>query len=257
MSETADDHVLAETRSGTMVITLNRPRRLNAWDAPMRSRLLRLLADAAADAAVEAVVLTGAGTRAFCAGQDLNEGTTFDGDRAESWIAEWEGLYGAMRSFDKPLVCALNGLAAGSAFQVALLCDIRIGHAGSSLGQPEINSGMVSAMGFWIIREMLGLSRATELVLTGRMVPAEECHRIGLLHHLVPEAEVLPRALRLAAGLAAKPKLAYRLTKARIRMATQPGFEETFRAARALHREAFTNGEPQRVMQQFLDRVKP
>ncbi|MGK7866289.1 enoyl-CoA hydratase/isomerase family protein [Falsiroseomonas sp. E2-1-a20] len=257
MSETADDHVLAEIRSGILLITLNRPRRLNAWDAPMRARLLHLLADAAAEAAVEAVVLTGTGPRAFCAGQDLNEGATFDGDRAEAWIGEWESLYGAIRRFEKPLVCALNGLAAGSAFHVALLCDLRIGHAGSSLGQPEINSGMVSAMGFWIIREMLGLSRATELVLTGRMVPAEECHRIGLLHHLVPEAEVLPRALGLAAELAAKPKLAFRLNKARIRMATQPGFEDTFRAARALHREAFTDGEPQRVMQGFLDKAKP
>jgi enoyl-CoA hydratase/carnithine racemase len=254
MSETAEEHVLAEARGGTLVLTLNRPRRLNAWDAPMRARLLHLLAVAAADAATDAVVLTGTGGRAFCAGQDLNEGTTFDGDRAETWIAEWEALYGAVRSFDKPLICALNGLAAGSAFQCALLCDIRIGHAGSSMGQPEINSGMVSAMGFWIIREMLGLSRATELVLTGRMVPAEECLRLGLLHHLVPEAEVLPRALAIAAELAAKPKLAYRLNKARIREATQAGFEDTFRAARRLHREAFSDGEPQRVMQGFLDK---
>jgi enoyl-CoA hydratase/carnithine racemase len=253
----SEDHVLAEAVSGTLLITLNRPRRLNAWDSPMRTRLRGLLGTALADPATAAVVLTGAGERAFCAGQDLNEGTTFDGDRAEAWIAEWEALYGAIRGFDKPLVCALNGLAAGSAFQAALLCDIRIGHAGSSLGQPEINSGMASAMGFWIIREMVGLSRATELVLTGRMVPAEECHRLGLLHHLVPREEVLPRALAMAAELAAKPKLAYRLNKARIREATQAGFEDTFRAARRIHRESFADGEPQRVMQAILDRPKP
>lgn len=256
MSDHTDQHVLAETLSGTRLITLNRPRRLNAWDAPMRARLMHLLGEAQADPAVQAVVLTGTGDRAFCAGQDLNEGTGFDGDRAEAWIAEWEALYGALRGFDKPLVCALNGLAAGSGFQAALMCDLRIGHAGSRLGQPEINAGMVSAMGFWIIREMLGLSRATELVLTGRMMPAEECQALGLLHRLVPAAEVLPLALAEAAALAAKPKLAYRLTKARIREATQPGFEDTFRAARRIHRESFSDGEPQRVMQGFLDKAK-
>ncbi|NKC29877.1 enoyl-CoA hydratase/isomerase family protein [Falsiroseomonas selenitidurans] len=254
MSDTTEDHVLAETLDGIRLITLNRPKRLNAWDAPMRARLLALLAEAAAAAEVQAVVLTGAGERAFCAGQDLNEGKTFDGDRAEGWIEEWRALYGAIRAFEKPLVCALNGLAAGSAFQVALLCDIRIGHAGSKMGQPEINSGIVSATGFWIIREMLGLSRAIEMVLTGRMAEAEECHRLGLLHHLVPAGEVLPTAMRVATELAAKPKLAFRLNKQRFREATQPGFDETFAAARALHRQAFSDGHSQQVMQRFLDR---
>ncbi|MDO9499095.1 enoyl-CoA hydratase/isomerase family protein [Falsiroseomonas sp.] len=254
MSETAEDHVLASTESGLRIITLNRPKRLNAWDAPMRARLLALLADAAAAEDVQAVVLTGAGERAFCAGQDLNEGKNFDGDRAEGWIEEWRALYGAIRAFDKPMVCALNGLAAGSAFQVALLCDIRVGHAGSKMGQPEINSGIVSATGFWIIREMLGLSRATELVLTGRMMEAEECHRLGLLHHLVPADAVRATALRIAGELAAKPKLAFRLNKQRFREVTQPGFDDTFAAARRLHREAFSDGASQQVMQRFLDR---
>ena len=256
MSETAEDHVLASTEAGIRIITLNRPRRLNAWDAPMRARLLELLSDAAADGAVQAVVLTGTGERAFCAGQDLNEGKTFDGDRAEDWIEEWRSLYGAIRAFEKPLVCALNGLAAGSAFQVALLCDIRVGHAGSKMGQPEINSGIVSATGFWIIREMLGLSRAIEMVLTGRMAEAEECHRLGLLHHLVPADQVRATALRIARELADKPKLAFRLNKQRFREATQPGFDETFAAARALHRQAFSDGESQQVMQRFLEKGK-
>ncbi|WP_439598996.1 enoyl-CoA hydratase/isomerase family protein [Falsiroseomonas sp.] len=250
----AESHVLAATEDGIRILTLNRPQRLNAWDAPMRARLLRLMAEAAADAAVQALVLTGTGDRAFCAGQDLHEGKTLDAARAAAWIEDWRALYGAVRAFEKPVVCALNGLAAGSGFQVALLCDIRIGHAGSSMGQPEINAGIVSATGFWIIREMLGLSRATEMVLTGRMVPAEECHRLGLLHQLVPAEEVRATALRSARDLAAKPGLAFRLNKARMREVTQPGFEEAFAAARRLHAEAFGDGGTQQAMQRFLDR---
>ena len=252
----AEKHVLAEMTSTTLVITLNRPERLNAWNAPMRARLLALLQGANTDPAIGAVVLTGAGERAFCAGQDLNEGKTFDGARAEEWIEEWRRLYNAMRRFEKPLVAALNGLAAGSAFQASLLCDVRVGHEGSKMGQPEINSGIVSATGFWIMREMLGLSRAIEMVLTGRLASAEEAHRIGLMHHLVPAAEVRTKALEVAADLSSKPALAFKLNKQRFCAATQAGFDETFEAARIIHRQAFDAGEPQRVMERFLAKQK-
>ena len=256
-AKAAERHVLAELSAGTLVVTLSRPERLNAWDAPMRARLVELLHAAGTDAAVRAVVLTGAGDRAFCAGQDLNEGKTFDGPRAEEWIEEWRRLYGAIRRFEKPLVVALNGLAAGSAFQAALLCDVRVGHPGAKMGQPEINSGLVSVTGFWIIREMLGLSRAIEMVLTGRMAEAEECHRLGLMHHLVPADEVRAKALSVAAELAAKPPLAFKINKARFCAATQAGFDETFEAARLLHRQTFEAGEPQQVMEQFLNKAGP
>jgi enoyl-CoA hydratase/carnithine racemase len=251
-AKAAEHHVLAAMDGEVQVITLNRPERLNAWNAAMRARLVNLLLHANSDPAIKAVVLTGAGDRAFCAGQDLNEGKTFDGARAEEWIEEWRRLYGTIRRFEKPLVVALNGLAAGSAFQVSLLCDVRIGHAGSKMGQPEINSGIASATGFWIIREMLGLSRAIEMVLTGRMAEAEECHRLGLMHHLVPAGEVRAKALSVARELAAKPPLAFKFNKQRFCAATQAGFDETFEAARLIHRRAFEDGEPQRVMEQFL-----
>ncbi|MCS0505167.1 enoyl-CoA hydratase/isomerase family protein [Ancylobacter mangrovi] len=247
--------VVAERKGAVLVIRLDKPARLNAWNAPMRARLLSLILSAGTDETTSAIVLTGTGERAFCAGQDLNEGKTFDGARSEMWIEEWRHLYNAVRRFEKPFVIALNGLAAGSAFQLALLGDIRIGHDAVKMGQPEINSGLVSATGFWIIREMLGLSRATELVLTGRMMEARECADIGLIHQLVPREEVLPRALAVAEELAAKPRTAFRLNKQRICAATQVVFDETFEAARQLHRQAFEAGEPQKVMERFLSKA--
>lgn len=248
--------VLARHEGTVLVITLNKPARLNAWDTPMRSRLLQLIVAASKDPATEAVILTGAGERAFCAGQDLNEGKNFDGDRAEFWIEEWRLLYNAIRRFEKPIVVALNGLAAGSAFQVALLGDIRVGHADVKMGQPEINSGLVSATGFWIIRETVGLSRATDLVLTGRMMDAAECHKVGLIHRMVEADAVFAKALEIAVELAAKPKLAFALNKRRICAATQFSFDEAFEAARILHRQAFESGESQQVMERFLAKAK-
>ena len=215
-----DQFVLSTTEGRVALLTLNRPEILNAWHRPMRTMLVAKLEAAEREPAVGAIVMTGAGDRAFGAGQDLNETKTFDPDRAEEWMREWEQLYDRLRSLSKPLVIALNGLAAGSAFQVALLGDMRVGHPGVTMGQPEINSGIASVTGPWIMREMLGLARTVDLTLTGRMMAADECHAIGLINRLVPENEVRPAAMALAAELAEKPPVAMRLNKARFREVT-------------------------------------
>jgi enoyl-CoA hydratase/carnithine racemase len=239
-----------EDRCG--LITLDRPEVLNAWHKPMRDELLAALEACEHDPAIRAIVLTGAGERAFCAGQDLNEAHDFDADRAVAWIGEWERLYGLIRGLSKPLIMALNGLAAGSAFQVALLGDIRVGHAGTRMGQPEINAGIASITGPWIMREVLGLSRTVELTLSGRLMDGAECHRLGLLHHYVEQRQVLPTALRVAAELAEKSALAIALDKQWLRELTQPGFEQTFAAARRFHRQAFGSGESARRIERFF-----
>ncbi|HZY23757.1 MAG TPA: enoyl-CoA hydratase/isomerase family protein, partial [Beijerinckiaceae bacterium] len=197
-----DQFVLSTTEGRVALLTLNRPEILNAWHRPMRSQLVAKLEAAEREPAIGAIVMTGAGDRAFGAGQDLNETKTFDPDRAEEWMREWEQLYDRLRSLSKPLVIALNGLAAGSAFQVALLGDMRVGHPGVTMGQPEINSGIASVTGPWIMREILGLARTIDLTLTGRMMAADECHAFGLINRLVPESEVRPAAMALAAELA-------------------------------------------------------
>ena len=121
-------HVLTEVRGRVGLITLNKPEKLNAWDRPMRSAILAALRRYDADDAIGAVVITGTGDRAFCAGQDFAEAHDFDEERAEAWIREWEELYATLRGLSKPIIAALNGTAAGSAFQVVLLCDLRIAH---------------------------------------------------------------------------------------------------------------------------------
>jgi enoyl-CoA hydratase/carnithine racemase len=218
----------------------------------MRDAIVAAVERFGADDQVRAVIMTGAGTRAFCAGQDLEEAHGFDADRAEVWIREWETYYDALRALPKPFVVALNGTAAGSAFQVALLADIRVAHPGVTMGQPEINSGVASTTGPWLMREMLGLSRTIELTLTGRMMDAAECHRIGLVHHLVPQGEVMNKAREVAALLAAKPPIAMRLDKARFRAVTEPGFREAIASGIAIQRESYASGEPARMMEAFF-----
>jgi enoyl-CoA hydratase len=244
--------ILVRSTDGVGIITLNRPEVLNAWDKPMRDQLVGALDAMEADSEIRAVILTGAGDRAFGAGQDFNEGKTFDSDRAEDWVKEWERLYDRMRSLSKPIVAALNGLAAGSAFQVTLLCDLRVGHPGIRMGQPEINTGIASTTGPWMMRELIGLARTIDLTLTGRMMDAEECHRIGLINRLVPQDQVMAEALQLAQHLASKPPLAMRLNRQRFREMTEPGFRDCLAAGVRIQRESYGSGEPTRMMEVFL-----
>lgn len=246
------ESILSEVRGPVGILTLNRPDKLNAWNTPMRTRLVEALEALEADPTVRAIILTGAGDRAFGAGQDLNETKTFDPDRAELWMGEWERLYDRIRALSKPIIAALNGVAAGSAFQVALLCDLRIGHAGVTMGQPEINSGIASTTGPWIMRELIGLGRTIDLTLTGRMMDAEECYRIGVINRLVPQEKVLEAALALANELADKPPVAMRLNRARFREVTEEGFRDCLKAGIRNQREAYATGEPARMMEAFL-----
>ena len=246
------DPILTETRGRVAVVTLNRPRVMNAWNRPMRQMLVKALRRLNADDAVGAIVLTGAGAKAFGAGQDLNEARTFDAARAGEWIGEWEELYGALRALDKPSIAALNGVAAGSAFQFALLCDLRVAHPGVRMGQPEINAGIPSTTGPWAMHDIIGLARTIDLTLTGRLLDGEECARIGLVSRLVAEDEVMPTALALAEELADKPPVAMRLNKQRFRELTEPAFQDALQAGIRAQTEAYGSGEPARMMERFL-----
>lgn len=244
--------IITEIRDRIAVITLNRPERMNAWNAAMRVEIVQALEQYDGDESVAAIIMTGAGDRAFCAGQDLGEAKTFDVARSTEWMQEWERYYDVLRGLSKPLIMALNGVAAGSAFQVALLGDIRVGHPGVRMGQPEINSGIVSVTGPWIMKEMLGLSRTIELTLTGRLMDADECKNIGILHHVVPADQVMPKAMEIAKELAAKPPIALRLDKKRFKEVTEPGFRDAIEAGIRFQAESYASGEPARMMEAFF-----
>jgi enoyl-CoA hydratase len=247
-----NNDLLVSNHGRVAVITLNRPARLNAWTTAMRDMIIEALQDLDADDGVAAIIMTGAGDRAFSAGQDLSEAHDFDGARAVEWVKEWERYYTVLRSLKKPLVMALNGTAAGSAFQVALLGDIRVGHPGVRMGQPEINAGIASTTGPWIMSSMLGMSRTIELTLSGRLMEADECYRIGLIHHMVAPEDVFSKALEIANELAAKPPVAMRLDKQRFREMTEAGFRDAIESGARIQREAYDSGEPARMMEAFF-----
>lgn len=246
--------IITEVSEGLATLTLNKPWKLNAWDTPMRGEVAEVLRAWNKDTGIRAIIMTGAGDRAFSAGQDLDETEKFSsGSQGATWFQGWRDFYNAIRDLDKPILAALNGVAAGSAYQAVLLCDIRIGHHGSKMGQPEINSGIPSVTGPMLMLPRIGLARTTELTLSGRMMEATEAHAIGLIQHLVnTPAEVMPKTQEIARMLAEKPPIAMRLNKQRLRQVTQDAFDEAFKNGGAYQAEAFASGEPQEAMRNFF-----
>jgi len=245
--------VIVEVTAGIGTIRLNKPWKLNAWDTPMRAEIADVLVAWNRDEAIRAVILTGTGERAFCAGQDLEETEKFQsGSEGANWFQSWRDFYNAIRDLDKPCLAALNGLAAGSAFQAVMLTDVRVGHRGSRMGQPEINSGIPSVTGPMLMLPRIGLARTVELTLTGRLMEAEEAHAIGLINYLVEPDEVIAKTREIAEALAAKPAIALKLNKKRFRQVTQEAFDEAFLNGGAIQAEAYASGEPQATMRQFF-----
>jgi enoyl-CoA hydratase/carnithine racemase len=246
--------VLVERRGTTALVTLNRPAALNAVSTEMREALIATLAQLNGDSAVRAIAMTGAGERAFCSGQDLNETARYTVDDVEHWLTRLHAMYRAVRDLDKPCVAAWNGVAAGAGYQIGLCCDLRVGFPELKLGQPEIRAGLASIVGSYLMTLHLGLSQNVQMSLTGELTTGQRAYELGLINYLVPRDQVLERSLTLAAELAKLGPTAVRLTKQRFREQTQAGFDGALRAAKKAQREAYMSGEPQEAMRKFLER---
>ena len=243
-----------ERRNGILLVFLNRPKRLNAVNATMRAELNTVLSPVNSDKSIRAVVLTGKGDRAFCAGQDLEEAATFDGRNAEEWMEQTRLAFSAIRNLDKPCIASINGVAAGAGLQLALLCDRRVGNTRTRMSQPEVKAGLGSILGSHLLTLYFGLARSMDLSLTARFVESEECLQIGLLNQIADANTLTDVAIKMAEELSLQPPGAFRLTKQRYRQETQAGFDNVFSTASEYVREAYDIGEPQTVMSNFIGR---
>jgi len=245
--------VLVERRGTAAVVTLNRPASLNSVDTSMREALIATLAQLNDDGDVRGIAITGAGERAFCSGQDLNEAAGYTVDDLDHWLTRQHAMYRAVRDIDKPCVAAWNGVAAGAGFQIGLCCDLRVGFPELKLGQPEIRIGLASIVGSYLMTLHLGLSQNVQMSLTGELTTGQRAYDLGLVNYLVPRDQVLAKSLALLAEIGKLGPTAIRLTKQRFRDQTQAGFDRALEAAKRAQREVYLSGEPQAAMRRFLE----
>ncbi len=203
-----------DAASGVTVLTIDRPRTANAIDPALSRAVCGALHAAQTDKAQRAVVLTGAGERAFCAGADLgNPGKLLPQALAEQRAVALSAVLDAMLDFDKPLVVAANGAAVGAGAMLALLADRLVMAEGTRLVFPEIDVGTPTLLGLAIVTDLAGSALAADLVQSGRAMPAEEACARGLAT-VVPRSELDRAAREAAAALAAKPQMAFATNKA-------------------------------------------
>src|SRR5512132_4006799 len=200
--------VLWSVSQGVATLTLNRPEVLNSCNRPMVDELRAAFADAGTDAGVRAVLLTGAG-RAFCAGQDLAEAVPPAGapqPEIGDIVANYNALIRTMRELEKPVVCAVNGVAAGAGANIALACDIVVAADSASVIQAFSKIGLVPDNGgSFILPRLVGAARAASLMMLADKVPASQAAEWGMIHRAVPAAELMTVARALAVELASQP----------------------------------------------------
>ena len=205
-------HIKVEVKDAVQVITLNRPEVLNSFHLPMAREVQDALAVGAADDAIRCVLLTGAG-RGFCAGQDL-AAISLDDDLGETVRAQYNPIIRAIRRLEKPVICAVNGVAAGAGANLAFACDLVFASTEASFIQSFCRIGLIpDSGGTFLLPRLVGVARASGLALLGGKVGAAQAREWGLIWETCDPAALIPRAMEVATSIATQPTRGFGLTK--------------------------------------------
>lgn len=252
----AYENILVETRGHVGLITLNRPKALNALSSPLMAELTEALDAFEADRNIRAMVLTGS-EKAFAAGADIKEmqEKTWSEAYMEDFItAGWERLTRCR----KPVIAAVAGFALGGGCEVAMMCDFIIAADSAKFGQPEVNLGIPpGAGGTQRLTRFVGKSKAMEMCLTGRFMDAEEAERAGLVSRVVPADELLDEAFKTADAIAAKSMAANMIIKESVNRAYETTLSEGIRFERRMFHSCFGSQHQKEGMAAFSEKRKP
>ncbi len=257
--------IALELSGGVATLTLNRPERLNAFNDAMHVEIREALARIGGERTVRAMILTGAG-RAFCAGQDLADRSVTPGDvggaaprdLGASLEANYNPLVLALRALPLPVLCAVNGVAAGAGASIALACDVVVASRSASFIQAFSKLGLVpDCDGTYFLTRTLGAPRALGLALFGERLSAEQAHSWGLIWQCVDDAELMPTVRKLAAQLAGGPTRGFALTKEAISAAEQRALAAQLDLERDLQRALGHTHDYREGVAAFLEKRAP
>lgn len=252
------ENLLLDRDGAVAVITINRPKVLNALNSQTIDELRRATLEVKHDAAVRVLVITGAGEKSFVAGADINELAVQRPAQGKEHALRGQHVFDLVENLGKPVIAAINGFALGGGCELALACTIRIAADTARLGQPEINLGIIPGYGgTQRLPRLVGKGVALDLLLTGRQITAQEALQIGLVTRVVPAADLLPEARRMAAELATKAPIAVQY----IIEAVNRGLEQPFDKAAFLEATLFglvaSTGDMREGTAAFLEKRKP
>jgi 2-(1,2-epoxy-1,2-dihydrophenyl)acetyl-CoA isomerase len=256
-----DPTVLLDRADGVATITLNRPDKLNSFTVDMHAALADALAAVAADETVRCTLITGAG-RGFCAGQDLNDRAVAPGDTmpdiAESIETRYNPMVRAVRALRMPVICAVNGVAAGAGANLAFACDIVLAARSASFIQAFCKIGLVpDSGGTWTLPRLVGPARAAGLMMLGDKVPAEQAAQWGMIWRAVDDDALMDEARGLARHLATQPTTGLALIKQALAASATNTLDEQLDLERDLQRQAGATQDYAEGVRAFLDKRPP
>jgi enoyl-CoA hydratase len=247
------------TRSGAVaVVTIDRPEALNALNAATNQELLEAIAGLSADASVRAVVLTGAGDKAFVAGADVAEMAAFTPEGAEEFARLGHRVCTGIEEAPQPWIAAVNGFALGGGCELALACDVRFAANEAKFGQPEIGLGITPGFGgTQRLPRAVGLGWAKFLVLTGKPIRAEEAYRIGLVQGVCPREELMDRVMKVADSFASRSLLTLNACKRAVQASCEAELTTGLEIETGLFAECFATHDQKEGMGAFLEKRTP
>lgn len=250
------ENILVETRDAVGLITLNRPKAMNALNSHLMAELTEALDKFEADDSIGAIVLTGS-DKAFAAGADIKEmkGKTYMEAYAENFItAGWERITRCR----KPVIAAVAGYALGGGCETAMMCDFIIAGDNAKFGQPEITIGTIpGAGGTQRLTRLIGKSKAMDMCLTGRMMDAEEAERAGLVSRVVPVDQLVEEALKAAAKIASFSRPIVMMAKDAVNTALETTLDQGMKVERRLFHSTFAVEDQKEGMAAFAEKRKP
>jgi enoyl-CoA hydratase len=249
------EYVLSTSDGAVGIVTLNRPKQLNALARPLMIELVDALEAHDADPAIRAIVVTG-GPTVFAAGADIKE--MADASAVDMLLRNNIGLWDRVQKISKPLIAAVAGYALGGGCELAMVCDVIVAGENARFGQPEINIGLIpGAGGTQRLTRIVGKSLATDMVLTGRMLNAEDALRHGLAARVVPQEIVVEAAVRLGQEIAQKAPISVRLAKQSINRAFEGRVDDGIEFERKAFYLLFATQDAHEGMHAFVDKRQP
>lgn len=253
-----EKNILTEKMDSVLIVTLNRPEFMNALNLETLREGRAILTDVYFDPEIRAVIITGAGDRAFCAGADLKEREKMNEVQVRHYIKTIRETLLDIENLSKPVICAVNGAALGGGTELAMACDIRIAAPNATFGLTEVTFGIIPAGGgTQRLPRLVGIGKAKEMILTGKRISATEAHDIGLINSVASEGKLMEEALKMAKSIAKNAPFAVQQAK----FAINRGYEIDIYSGLALESKAYDVCIPTKdrieALKAFKEKRKP